>query len=74
MSLQFSDEVMAQKFLDLVADVADIKAAVSVADLPEMKRVLEVHDRKIWYAQVFGAPVLAGFHLGIKHFLSRIGL
>lgn len=72
MSLQFSDDALAAKFLQMVDDVAAIKTATD--DLPELRKTVEQHDRLVTFAKWTGLPILATFHLGVKHLLSKVGL
>lgn len=72
MSIQFSDDVVAQKFFEMADNVATIKEQLT--ELPALKEKVDKHEKVYTIGKFLGVPALAGFHLAVKHFLIKIGL
>ena len=71
MSLQFSDETVATKFIELCENVSTIKSQLET--LPELRATVAKHDRVYNIGKVAAVPALGLFHVGFKHFLTKIG-
>jgi hypothetical protein len=71
MSIQFSDDVMAEKFVGLCENVAAITE--KLRDLPELKATVEKHERVYTIGKYAAVPVYGALHLGVKHLLTKIG-
>ena len=76
MSIQFSDDVLTEKFLEMAENVATIKTKIDVhtEDLKVTKKLVDKHERVYTVGKYASVPALAVFHLGLKHLLTKLGL
>ena len=72
MSIQFSDDTMAEKFIQMAENVATIKEKLE--ELPAIKEKVDKHERAYTVGKFLGVPALGAFHLGVKHILTKLGL
>lgn len=71
MSIQFSDDVMAEKFVCLCENVATITEKLQ--DLPELKATVAKHERVYTVGKYAAVPLYGVLHIGVKHLLAKIG-
>ena len=72
MSIQFSDDVVAQKFFDLCEDMSTIKE--SLRDYPETKRRVEKHEQIVKTGKWLTAPLLIALQTSVHGLLKKVGL
>jgi hypothetical protein len=70
--IQFSDETLAGKFMEMAENVATIKTKLE--DLPELKKTVEKHEKVYTVGKYAAVPVLTAFHVTIRSVLTKLGL
>ena len=75
MSINFSDDLLTEKFLEMAENVATIKTKIEVhtEDLRATKKLVDKHEKVYTVGKYASVPALGLFHLGFKHLLSKIG-
>jgi hypothetical protein len=71
MSIQFSDDALAEKFLEMAENVASIKTKLE--DFPELRATVAKHERAYNVGKYAAIPAYGALHLGVKHLLTKIG-
>lgn len=71
MAIQFSDDTLAEKFLEMAENVATIKTKLE--DLPELRATVAKHERIYTVGKYAAIPVYGALHLGVRHILTRLG-
>lgn len=72
MSIQFSDDTLAEKFMEMVENVASIKTKLE--DFPDLKKKVEKHERAYNVGKYAAVPALTALHVTLRGVLSKIGL
>lgn len=70
--LQFSDAAVAEKFMEMVENVASIKTTLE--DLPDLKKKVERHERAYNVGKYVAVPALTALHVTLRGVLTKIGL
>ena len=71
MSLQFSDDNVATKFIELCENVSMIKTKLE--DLPTLQKTVAKHERVYTVGKYAAVPIYGALHLGVRHLLTKIG-
>jgi len=71
MSINFSDDAVAQKFFEMADNVSSIKTKLE--ELPEIKKKVEKHERAYNIGKVATVPALGLFHVAFRHVLNKLG-
>jgi len=72
MSINFTDHVAAEKFIEMAENVAAIKAKLE--DLPALRATVEKHEKVYTVGKYAAIPVLTAFHVTIRSVLQKLGL
>ena len=72
MSIQFSDDALAEKFWTMAEDVATIRTKLE--DLPELRATVAKHEKVYTVGKYAAVPVLTAFHVTIRSVLAKLGL
>lgn len=76
MSLQFSDSILTEKFLEMAENVATIKTKmeVHIEDFKETKDLVNKHERVYTVGKYAAFPALTALHISLRSVLTKIGL
>jgi hypothetical protein len=71
MSINFSDDQLATKFMEMVENVATIKERLEV--LPELKKKVDRHETVYKVGKYAAVPTLGLLHIGFRQFFNKLG-
>lgn len=76
MSIQFSDDVLTEKFLEMAENVATIKTKIEVhtEDLRATRKLVDKHETVYTVGKYAALPALTALHVSLRSVLSKLGI
>lgn len=71
MTIQFSDDVMVEKFIGLCTDVAEMKK--DIKSFGRTQELAEKHEKVYTVGKYAALPVLSALHLSLRSLLAKLG-